>query len=780
MPKPNILIILADDLGVDSFRIDKNRKSVTAHVKSVKDDASVELPTFEKLLKSGVHFEQAWANPVCTPTRACLWTGIQPWKTGMGYPSTTGKEFLPDITVTGSPFHSLAQAIKQQQSNYRCAMFGKWDLGSGKNPVQLGWDYFAGIFAGGLRPVGVQEYGFPRPPNRVGYDRLLKADGSLCKSVAGYLAGKYDVAFLRSNPDLRYYIWHKDVVASDGTVSAAQPPTAREIPYATADQVADAKKWIAAQAGSPWCVALNLITPHDPLHLPPPESYQGVTIDDPANPTVQEMLVAMIKSMDYYVNDLLTAIDSQLANTVVIFVGDNGTQDIDPDTLESVDLIVGDDKNSIAIGGVHVPMIIADGGLMKGGPACYTTTAPRSVAEPVHIIDIYRTALDIAGVTPTLANDSISLAPHLTGAAGVKRAVNFSQIYIDPQPPASPAADDGTRYSPTVGAAAGDGSFHLSCSALLGKDDNNNTYLVDEQGNKVQKPVYGYQFSRLDPEPDIPGSLIDTQISAILRCGSTFAISDQAYRDKILQLYATLAREYLDNHQTPFPAITDKVGAIQASQANSSYLDAGNVAVPVDFTFEAWIRPDSLYDEMLIMGKDRSFQSANQFRLGLRIDGRPYFMMSDGNGAEGGLFAADYQVQATATAPAGSWTHVALTKSGAQFTLYVNGVACGAFTASANLVLAGALPLRIGARCAPDGVSPDAVFNGSLREVRLWNSARTAGQIAAAKDRSIGSAEAQFANLIAYWKLDEGAGTVAADATGKYPAGLVNNPDWTA
>ena len=583
MPKPNILIILADDLGVDSFRIDKVYKSVTAHVKGVKDNASVRLSTFERLLVCGVHFEQAWANPVCTPTRACLWTGIQPWKTGLGYPSTTGKEFLPDLTVTGSPFHSLAQAIKQQQSNYRCAMFGKWDLGSGKNPVQLGWDYFAGIFAGGLRPVAVREYGFPQQ-NRVGYDHLLAASDSskpdLCKSVAGYLADKYDVAFLRSNPDLRYYIWHKDVVESDGKVRAKQPPTAREIPYATADQVADAKKWIAAQAGSPWCVALNLITPHDPLHLPPPESYQGVTIDDPANPTVQEMLVAMIKSMDYYVNDLLAAIDSQLANTVVIFVGDNGTQDIDPDTLESIDLIVGDDKNCIAIGGVHVPMIIADGGLMKGGPACYPTTAPRSVAEPVHIIDIYRTALDIAGVTPTLANDSISLVPHLTGAAGIKRAVNFSQMYIDPQ-----IQPDGiTALSPTVvGAAAGDGAYLLSCSALL-EGVAPNAYLVDEQGNKVQKPVYVYQFSRLDPEPDIPGSLIDTPISAILRRGSTFAVSDQAYRDKILQLYATLAQEYLDNHQTPFPAIADKVGAIQTSQANSSYLDAGNVAVPADFT----------------------------------------------------------------------------------------------------------------------------------------------------------------------------------------------------
>ena len=123
MSRPNILIILADDLGVDSFRIDKINKQVVACVEGLGDSAGpVHLPTFERMLANGVHFEKAWANPVCTPTRGSLWTGMQPWKTGLGYPSITGGEFVPDNTVTGSPIQSLAQAIKAQ-SNYRCAMF---------------------------------------------------------------------------------------------------------------------------------------------------------------------------------------------------------------------------------------------------------------------------------------------------------------------------------------------------------------------------------------------------------------------------------------------------------------------------------------------------------------------------------------------------------------------------------------------------------------------------------------------------------------------------------
>jgi arylsulfatase A-like enzyme len=580
MSSPNILIILADDIGVDAFRIDKINKQVVACVEGLGDSAGpVHLPTFERMLANGVHFEKAWAHPVCTPTRASLWTGLQPWKTGLGYPSSTGADFVPDNTVTGSPIQSFAQAIKAQ-SNYRCAMFGKWDLGSVKNPVQMGWDYFAGIFGGGLRPVGVKEYGFPPPQNRVGYDRLLAATGSkkpdLCKSVAALLAQKYGEPFLRSNPDLRYYMWHKDVVESNGAVSAKQPPTARKIPYATADQVEDAKQWIAAQV-TPWCVALNLITPHDPVHLPPPGTYRPDTISNPANPSVQDMLVAMMESMDYYVGDLLQAIDSQLSNTVVIFVGDNGTQDVDADTGESIDKIIGDDKNSIAIGGVHVPMIIADGGRMKGGAPCYTTTAPCSVVEPVHIIDIYRTALDIAGVVPTTENDSISIAPHLTGVSGIKRTHNFSQMYLEPL-----LDDDGvTAYSPTVGASASDGTYKLSCSALLGGSAPN-TYLVDEQGTKVQKYVYRYQFTRLDPEPGIPGSFIETPIPALVRQGSAFAITDLAYFAKIMALYATLSRERLDSNQTCFPSII--AGAVQMDTkgviAQGDYMHPGELLNP--------------------------------------------------------------------------------------------------------------------------------------------------------------------------------------------------------
>ena len=749
MSRPNILIILADDLGVDSFRIDKINKQVVACVEGLGDSAGpVHLPTFERMLANGVHFEKAWANPVCTPTRGSLWTGMQPWKTGLGYPSITGAEFVPDNTVTGSPIQSLAQAIKAQNSGYRCAMFGKWDLGDKKNPVDMGWDYFAGIFGGGLRPVGVREYGFLNQKS-VNYSRLLNAtdttsrNPTLCHSVAALLAAKYSEPYLSTNPDWRYFIWNKDVVTGKDQQPIRQTLSERKEFYATADQVADAKEWITAQQGTPWCVALNLIAPHDPLHLPPSGTYRSDTISNPAKPSIQDMLVAMIESIDHYVSDLLQAIDSQLSNTVVIFVSDNGTQDIDPETNEGLDKVKGDDKGSAGIGGVHVPMIIADGGLMKGCAPCYTTTAPRTVSEPVHIIDIYRTVLDIVGIVSTPANDSISIAPHLTGVSGIKRTNNFSQMYIAP----IFDADGITAYSPTVGALASDGVYKLTCSALLGGVAPN-LYLVDEQGIKVKKHIYSYQFTRLDPESGIPGSFIETPIPAIVRQGSAFAITDSAYRAKILELYATLSHERLDNKQTRFPYIADQsplfsMDSIVLSHGQSFTVPSIDLHA-IDFTISARIKLSSTSNRNIIFANFGAAGNSWQMMFTVQAGGALFMnlrkdMPTAGSDPEQDLL---YPI-ASKSISAGTFYHVACTftwgldRVSPCCILYVDGVEVGraspTITPSTKVrnlyqLMPTSNPYLIGRK--QDTNDADSWFAGEMRNFAIYGLALDAAAIA--------------------------------------------------
>jgi len=558
MPKPNILIILADDIGVDGFRIDKLAATVKAHVTGPTPDHTggpVPLPTFERMLRSGVHFEHAWAHPVCTPTRASLWTGMQPWKTSLGYP--LGGDLLPN----NRNLKSLAQALKAGGAGYRCAMFGKWDLGGvrdpadpakDQNPVKTwGWDHFAGIYRGGLRGDGTRDYKFSTQ-DRVGWDRLNGTDGNPAPEIltkrqaaAAALRQRYSEEFLRNNPDLRFYIWEKDVIDPDQrTAVKRQAPAERQFLYATEDQVEDAKAWLAEnRTAGPWCIALNLITPHDPLHVPPPGTYSASTIKDPSKPKIQELLVAMLESMDHYVGKLLAAIADQLENTVILFVGDNGTQDRDIDTKESVDEVEGDDKSTEMIGGVHVPMIVADGGVMAGKPPCFVANPRRSVGSPVHIIDIYATVLDIARVTKP-ANDSTSMVPHLSGAAGAKRTHNFSQMYA----PARLRPGYTDKYEcPGTSASASDGTYKLTCRVLrkeFPKPDNDFLYLVDLAGNPSATAHFEYMFSRLVPDPAIPGAFVEKTIDAITRnTDGTFTIGDLAYQGKILELYAVLARE---------------------------------------------------------------------------------------------------------------------------------------------------------------------------------------------------------------------------------------------
>lgn len=70
--KQNVLIIVADDLGVD-------------YVSAYREGANpAKTPNIDALAKRGVLFRNAWASPVCSPARACLMTGRYSFRTGIG------------------------------------------------------------------------------------------------------------------------------------------------------------------------------------------------------------------------------------------------------------------------------------------------------------------------------------------------------------------------------------------------------------------------------------------------------------------------------------------------------------------------------------------------------------------------------------------------------------------------------------------------------------------------------------------------------------------------
>ncbi len=129
-PKPNIVVIVADDLGW---------KDVGFH------GSDIRTPNLDKLAAGGARLEEYYVQPMCTPTRAALLTGRYPLRYGL----QTG--VIPAGEKYGLPTDEwlLPQALAE--AGYTTAIIGKWHLGHGDRkfwPRQRGFDYQYGPLIG--------------------------------------------------------------------------------------------------------------------------------------------------------------------------------------------------------------------------------------------------------------------------------------------------------------------------------------------------------------------------------------------------------------------------------------------------------------------------------------------------------------------------------------------------------------------------------------------------------------------------------------------------------
>jgi len=210
--------------------------------------------------------------------------------------------------------------------------------------------------------------------------------------------------------------------------------------------------------------------------------------------------------------------------------------------------------------------------------------------------------------------------------------------------------------------------------------------------------------------------------------------------------------------------------------AGDAYVEVPGVAIPADFTIEAWVKPASFKGETCILAKDREGQLQGQLRLGFEGNGRLFFMMSDGDGDDHDLYEGEYEVRSPNALPLGVWSHVAVTKSGRAFALYVDGASVKTEMADQVFTHGGPpVAFRIGGRVAPDGSSLANGLEGAVDEVRLWSVARTAAEIAAGRTTIPIAGDAA---LTGAWRFDEGAGITTADVKGVRPGTLVGGPTW--
>ena len=124
--KPNVIIILADDLGYGDLGCFGSRR--------------LETPVIDRMAAEGMRLTDFYAtSPICTPTRASIMTGCYPSRVGLGTPLHT-----PDKIGLHEDEITLAEVLKMQ--GYATACIGKWHLGHHPKfyPTRHGFDYFYG------------------------------------------------------------------------------------------------------------------------------------------------------------------------------------------------------------------------------------------------------------------------------------------------------------------------------------------------------------------------------------------------------------------------------------------------------------------------------------------------------------------------------------------------------------------------------------------------------------------------------------------------------------
>src|SRR5215212_7790069 len=127
--RPNILIIVADDLGWGD---------VGWHASHIKT------PHLDQLARTGIELDQHYVSPMCSPTRAAILSGR--------YASRFGVTSAQNGLVYSADTVTLPRALRE--AGYATAITGKWHLGSKAEwgPNKFGFDHSYGAFAGGTEP----------------------------------------------------------------------------------------------------------------------------------------------------------------------------------------------------------------------------------------------------------------------------------------------------------------------------------------------------------------------------------------------------------------------------------------------------------------------------------------------------------------------------------------------------------------------------------------------------------------------------------------------------
>jgi len=381
--RPNIVLLLADDLGYGELGCQGNPQIPTPHIDSI--------------AASGIRFTDGYVTAAyCSASRAGLLTGR--YQTRFGY------EFNPighhnEDSRAGLPASEITLARHLHNAGYTTALFGKWHLGghAAYHPLRRGFDEFFGFLHEGhffVPPPYQQATTMLRrktlPAGRESGDDKRPHDNSRWVSHDGRLIysnhmGHDEPAYDANNPILR----------------GGQP--VEESMYLTDALTREAVDFVGRSRDRPFFLYLAYNAVHSPLQGADAYMERFVHIDD----IHRRIFAAMLANLDDSVGRVLQALreNGLEKNTLVFFISDNGGPTRE---LTSSNQPLRGGKGDVYEGGIRVPFMVKWPAVLPAG---------ETERRPVISLDIFATATTAAGVSldDRRIRDGVDLVPYLIG-----------------------------------------------------------------------------------------------------------------------------------------------------------------------------------------------------------------------------------------------------------------------------------------------------------------------------------------------------------------------------
>ncbi|MRX48792.1 sulfatase-like hydrolase/transferase [Pedobacter sp. HX-22-1] len=307
--KPNIVLIIADDLGRNDLGYYGNK--------------FIETPHINHIASKSILFKNAYsAAPVCSPTRSSILTGQYPARLGLtnfidGKKTDDSSPVMPAHYINYLPYEvqTLPEYLKKE--GYQTALIGKWHLGENTHPT-LSY------------------------PGKNGFDKVAH----------------YDYGLIPENDS---YVWIKGV---DSTGNRYR------LPQITQMITKDAISYLDTVGKSPFFLMLTHYNPHLPLQ---PQEHLKNKYQKKYNPygkDINPLYAAMVEELDQNIGLVWSKLKQKglLKNTIVIFLSDNGgvVTDEAGDLKPTTSAPLRNGKGTLYEGGIRIPLLIYHPSQKKG------------------------------------------------------------------------------------------------------------------------------------------------------------------------------------------------------------------------------------------------------------------------------------------------------------------------------------------------------------------------------------------------------------------------------